>query len=522
MVEKQISKETVTLLLIMQCFISCHFFSKNEKRQCNNLFLVYMAGDNSLNKTVYADLEEMKQGLSTENDIILVLADRYASNYFEDEWNEARLFQVSYESGNVKLTELEDENIGVSKEWLDDNIDTGSEKTLSTFLQYAASHYDFKKVYLDLWNHGGGWKSGDSYTGITHSLSRNICSDEGSRNSLSLAELVSAINTSKIKHFEIILMDACSMASIEVVAELIGLTDTVIFSQDLVPEDGMPYNTIIPLIFSNKTSCEKCSKICDSYSQSYKNKKTTISAFRIDENDCMKKFLAVFEKYIKLVDDIESIRMARSYCHEFINDVVDIDYVLDDIMKNEYKNVLIQNYSDYSTGLSIFFPEFISYSKDSWEYTTERLRFLSLCPSYLDFLKRIEKNNSSCTVLDSYEPNNFQIDSYVVDQAENKVVSYLWCADDEDWYMLNTVDNNILIKLMNPEFVEYNLLVLLYKGGELIESLYDNENNEVDVALYDFDKLYIKVYSIFGYYSQKKPYSLELIDKGEELFPLSG
>ncbi len=521
MVKKQIAKETITLLLIMQCFISCHFFSKNEKRQCNNLFLVYMAGDNSLNKTVYADLEEMKQGLSTENDIILVLADRYASNYFEDEWNEARLFQVSYENGNVKLTELEDENIGVSKEWLDDNIDTGSEKTLSTFLQYAASHYDFKKVYLDLWNHGGGWKSGDSYTGITHSLSRNICSDEGSNNSLSSAELASAINTSKIKHFEIILMDACSMASIEVAAELVGLTDTIIFSQDLVPEDGMPYNTIVPLIFSNKTSCEKCSKICDSYSQSYKNIKTTISAFRIDENDCMKKFLEAFEKHIKLIANIEQIGMARSYCYEFMNDVVDIDPLLDDIMKNEYNTVLIQNCSDYSTGLSIFFPEFISYSKDSWEYTTERLKFLNLCPSYLDFLKRIEKNNSSCTVLDSYEPNNFQIDSYVVERAENKVVSYLWCLGDEDWYLLNSVDNITQIRLITPNLIEYNLLVLLYKDGTFIESFYENKQKEVNITAYDFDKLYIKVYSAFGYYSQETPYSLELIDNGKEMLSLS-
>ena len=467
-----------------------------------------MAGDNSLNKTVYADIEEMKQGLVTENDIILVLADRYSSNYFEDEWNEARLFQISYESGNVKLTELEDSNLGISIEWLDDNVDSGSEATLRKFLQYAKARYDFDKVYLDLWNHGGGWKSGDSYTGITQSLSRNICSDEGSKNSLSPAELASAIKTSKINHFDIILMDACSMASIEVAAELIGLTDTLIFSQDSIPEDGMPYNTILPLMFSNKTSCEKCSRICDLYTQSYKNKKTTISAFRIDENDCMQKFLVEFQKHVTLIDDVESIAMARSYCYEFMNDVVDIDFIFDDAMKNEYSNILIQNYSDYSSGLSIFFPELLSYSKDSWEYTSERLRFLSFCPSYLEFLKRIEKNNSSCAAVDSYEPNNYQSDSHIINQPENEIVSYLWCLEDEDWYVINNVDNVRQIVLINPEYMEYNLLVLLYKNGMLTESLYEDENNKVDISSYDFDKLYIKVYSAFGYYSQKEPYTL--------------
>ena len=71
-----------TVLMVSVIFFSCiPIPSDNEKLECNNLFLVYMAGDNSLNKTVYEDLEEMKQGLSTENDIILVLADRYASNF---------------------------------------------------------------------------------------------------------------------------------------------------------------------------------------------------------------------------------------------------------------------------------------------------------------------------------------------------------------------------------------------------------------------------------------------------------
>ena len=507
--KKQILKKIVILLVVWLCCISCCFVSKNNKIKCNNLFLVYMAGDNTLNKTIYSDFEEMKEGIHTENDIILVLADRYSSNFFEDEWNEARLFQISYENGNAKFTELEDENIGISIEWLDDNIDSGSETTLKHFLQYAVRHYNFNKVYLDLWNHGGGWKSGDSYIGISHSLSRNICSDEGSNNSLSPAELASAVKTSKINHFDIILMDACSMASIEIAAELVGLTDTVIFSQDSIPEDGMPYNTIIPVVFSKNTSCEKCLEICDLYTQSYNTNKTTISALRIDENDCMKNFLSSFEKQINLISDIESIAMARSYYYEFMNDVVDVDSVLDDIMKNEYKNILIQNCSEFSNGLSIFFPEFFSYSKDSWEYTKERLRFLDFCPSYLEFLKKIEKNNTSCTVIDSYEPNNYQIDAQIINQTENEIVSYLWCFRDEDWYVFTSVENISQIKIINPEFIEYNLLVLLYKDGMLIESLYEDKQYEVDISSYDFDKLYIKVYSTFGYFSQEKSYSLE-------------
>ena len=124
--------------MVSVIFFSCiPIPSDNEKLECNNLFLVYMAGDNSLNKTVYEDLEEMKQGLSTENDIILVLADRYASDFFEDEWNEARLLEISFTGSQIQVRELEDNALGISLEWLDDDIDTGKKETFLNFLRYA-------------------------------------------------------------------------------------------------------------------------------------------------------------------------------------------------------------------------------------------------------------------------------------------------------------------------------------------------------------------------------------------------
>lgn len=81
----KILKKSIILNLLVFCFFSCTLLNTDEKLKCNNLFLVFMAGDNSLNKTVYTDLEELKIGLQTENDIILVLADRYSSNFYEDE-----------------------------------------------------------------------------------------------------------------------------------------------------------------------------------------------------------------------------------------------------------------------------------------------------------------------------------------------------------------------------------------------------------------------------------------------------
>lgn len=504
----KISKKFLFLILIIFSCISCTLFPTEKKIKCNNLFLVYMAGDNSLNKTVYTDLEELKEGLQTENDIILVLADRYASNFYEDEWNEARLLEISYEYENLKIIELEDENIGVSLEWLDDSIDSGSRETFKSFLQYAQSHYDSEQIFLDIWNHGGGWKSGDSYSKEYQFSSRNICIDEQTNNSLSLKELSSAIKESKIKHFEIILMDACSMASIEVASELIDLTNTVIFSQDTIPEDGMPYNKIVPIIFSDKSTNEKCIQICNTYSNIYQNQKTTISAFRIDENNSMADFLLHFEKFMSSSLDLEPIRKDRPYYYEFLDEVIDMEIFSNEAFQEEYKKILITNISDYSNGLSIFFPEFFSYSKDSWEYNAKRLRFLEFCPSYIEFLLNIQQANSSNSVIDFYEPNNTRIDSYILKNTDKTIISYLWCINDEDWYSLKKTNDINKIQLINPDFLEYNLQIFLYKDNKLYETISADNQNEVDISSYDIDEIYIKIYSTFGYFSQDKSYTL--------------
>ena len=500
-----------TVLMVSVIFFSCiPIPSDNEKLECNNLFLVYMAGDNSLNKTVYEDLEEMKQGLSTENDIILVLADRYASDFFEDEWNEARLLEISFTGSQIQVRELEDNALGISLEWLDDDIDTGKKETFLNFLRYAENHYSSQNLYLDLWNHGGGWKSGKAYEESNIHTARSICYDEKTKNSLSLKDISSAVKDSGIGHFDTVLMDACYMGAIEVAAELIELTDTVIFSQDAIPEEGMPYNEVIPVLFSKKAIDEKCQLICNSYTQNYNTQNVTISAVRRDEGKKMKELVEAFNSSMISLDSFDTIKNRRNYTSEFFDDVVDMEMLLTDEMKLKYEEVFIKNNSATSSGISIYFPEYFSYAKASWEYESERLSFLKFCPNYLDFLKRFEMAFSSAKTTDNYEPNNYQIDSFVINSDKKEIASYLWCTGDEDWYKFELKDGNPVsrLKLYEPEFIEYNLQVLLYKNGRFIDSVNEDEQNEVDLSYYDYDELYVKVYSAFGYYEQEEKYVL--------------
>lgn len=123
-------------------------------------------------------------------------------------------------------------------------------------------------------------------------------------------------------------------------------------------------------------------------------------------------------------------------------------------------------------------------------------------------MKTIEKTNSSCTAIDTFEPNNYQLDSYEVNAEDGNILSYLWNSSDEDWYVFRKGETISKIKLEEPVSLDYNLLVLLYKNGKLIKSMNENEQNEAEIPDYDFDVLYVKVYSAFGYYSQDDSYSL--------------
>lgn len=504
------------LLFLFITLCSCRFVKDADKTECNNLLLVYMAGDNSLNKAIYSDLEEIKNGLIKDGDIVLVLADRYTGDFYSDDWDEARLIELSIENGNLVEKELSSDEIGVTEEWLDDEIDSGSKECLTAFLQYASSNYMANHIYLDLWNHGGGWKSGDSY----HGAERNICYDEETGNSLSLLEFSESISSSKIKHFDVVIVDACTMASVEFSSAIMGYTDTVIFSQDSIPEDGMPYNIIVPYLFDDYLSVdEKCCSICEAFCKSYENKSTTISAVRIDENKAFQCFENNFSKYITQPDNLEEVKSNRPVYYEFMPNVVDMSVFTEtsEMMSALYDSVVICNYSNYSTGFSIYFPEYFNYDKDCWEYTDAKLKFLRDCPEYLDFLKNYTSDEKLKENTDLYEPNGHFQDAYKItfrDNLSTQIEAKLWCSYDDDWYLISESRNIKKIQLFFPETYDYSMVVYLLKDGEKTKTLNEIKISETEKEIpfprYDYDSLYIKVYSTFGFYNQNENYILKI------------
>ena len=234
------------------------------------LMLMYMDGDNNLNDSIFADLNEAEYGLSkvnaeTRDKIkVLVLWDGLTK---EGTIYDDTLVKPEYGSENAMLLklgaddslnyELSDNTEVLSSEvsWLSTNeVDMGSKETLKNFLIYALSNYKSDNIILQFSNHGGGprsYKPGYSALKPTKvknlgSVSRSMCWDvsAGEKTFIKtsdVSEVLEEVGFNKNNKISIILEDVCLGGSIEEAYELMNYTDYFLASPNNIPANGFDY-----------------------------------------------------------------------------------------------------------------------------------------------------------------------------------------------------------------------------------------------------------------------------------------
>jgi len=207
-------------------------------------FMVYMNGDNNLESYGYLDLdlEEMKQVGSSNGVNIIVQLDRYGNTGC---WR----YKVNQGSLEILQTLLE--------------LDSGSPDTLRDFANWAIANFPAQHYALIIWNHGNGWRLRTLET-------RGISFDDTSGTYINSVKLKQAINN--ISHrIDILGMDACLMAMVEVAYQVRDNVDYLVGSQESEPGNGWPYNTILSALVNNPTMSprEFASQIVDKYVASY-------------------------------------------------------------------------------------------------------------------------------------------------------------------------------------------------------------------------------------------------------------
>ncbi len=188
--------------------------------------LVYMAGDNNLWQNAVQDVNDMESAELPANLNLIVQTDLPADSPYPG--GQRRRIRTD---SSPQITSPLLANLG--------EIDSGDPQTLKSFVNWGFQHYPAQRKMLVVWGHGDNWFKGDE--------PKWICPDDGAQSLISVAqgELKEALTG--IPQLDILLFDACSMQSLEVLAEVMDAADYVVGSAELVPATGFPYQTMLPL-----------------------------------------------------------------------------------------------------------------------------------------------------------------------------------------------------------------------------------------------------------------------------------
>ncbi|MBU1914523.1 MAG: hypothetical protein KJ563_04945, partial [Candidatus Thermoplasmatota archaeon] len=137
------------LFIIALLGASSLVFPKVTRGQTNTwTFMVYMDGDNDLERVAILDFLEMAAVGSTPNVNIVVEFDRsrfYDTSY--GNWNTTKRFLVT--SGMTPTAANASSDIG--------EVNMGNASTLVDFIDWGVTAYPANNYALVLWDHGGGW-----------------------------------------------------------------------------------------------------------------------------------------------------------------------------------------------------------------------------------------------------------------------------------------------------------------------------------------------------------------------------
>lgn len=185
--------------------------------------MVYMSGDNDLERWVVRDLEQELAAVgSTDAVQVVALADRGPGrDRSRGNWTGVQLFHVT------KGMRAEPANAAAG--WGERNL--GNPQTLIDFVDWTRANYPAEKYALVFWGHGWSWHKGYSMHDWT------------SNDALEAGELRRAFD--RLGRFDVVAYDACNVGAIETQALWRDNAAAIAHSQEWVDVTGMEYDRVL-------------------------------------------------------------------------------------------------------------------------------------------------------------------------------------------------------------------------------------------------------------------------------------
>lgn len=212
------------------------------------IMLYQDADDQVLEQDVFLDLNEAERVGSSKNVNIVAQIDRYRGAFQGDgNWTSTRRYYVTQDNDLNAIHSQMVQDLG--------EADMSATQTLEDFVQWAAQTYPAQHYVLILSDHGMGWPGGwsDPDPGGSNSSGVPLTTQLG-RN-LYLMELDQALGQAQqaagINKFDIVGLDACLMAQLEVMAALQPHADYAVASEEVEPSIGWAYAGFLGALVQN-------------------------------------------------------------------------------------------------------------------------------------------------------------------------------------------------------------------------------------------------------------------------------
>ena len=213
------------------------------------IMLYQDADDQILEKDIFVDFNEAERVGSSDRVRIVAQVDRFAGAFQGDgNWTGARRYFITQDNDLNRINSQLVEDLG--------EMDMADGQTLVDFVQWSAQNYPADKYVLILSDHGmgwpGGWSDPDPHGGDS---SRAPLASRLGEDNIFLMELDRALEQSRaaagIDQFEMIGMDACLMAQLEVMSVLQPHARYAVASEETEPSLGWAYASFLSDLVTN-------------------------------------------------------------------------------------------------------------------------------------------------------------------------------------------------------------------------------------------------------------------------------
>ncbi|MBQ2594885.1 MAG: hypothetical protein II567_16590 [Candidatus Riflebacteria bacterium] len=260
----------------------------------DHVFLFYFAGDNDLGVCMENTVKSIAEAGLPDNTQIIIALDTFNSLPLLNKPGGARYRVV----GNKLelLNELGD-------------VDSTNPIALEKFIEVSVREYPAKGYSLILSSHGGGWRDREKTLASARAVFMNDTNSLATGTVLNTASGIEiAFNELKASNrkFDMIVFDACNLGCIETAYQFSDMAEYTLFSQALMPAEGMPYAEFFKEVSSRKienlSAYARAELLCDLFCKKYVNAPNAIdTGISIIDNSAVPELVTACRNYFSAV-----------------------------------------------------------------------------------------------------------------------------------------------------------------------------------------------------------------------------